>query len=226
MTESLMTETAATTTEGAASSQDAANAQAQGQPTAGESTATQQQATEGQNQDGSTEGTDPVKTDAEEGKPEGAPEKYEFKAPENKSFDPELLNAYSEVAKELNLSQDAAQKMLSTLAPAIEARQMQQIEAVRAEWAESSRTDKEFGGDGLDQNLAVAKKALDQFGSPELRTLLNESGLGNNPEVIRFMFRAGKAISEDRFVGRSEGGVKAGPRTFGDQASALYSNQP
>jgi hypothetical protein len=77
----------------------------------------------------------------------------------------------------------------------------------------------------LAENLSVAKKALDAFGSPELRVLLEQSGLGNNPEVIRFMFRAGKAISEDSFVGRSTGAGKPMPKDFGGFASALYTNQ-
>jgi hypothetical protein len=70
----------------------------------------------------------------------------------------------------------------------------------------------------------VAKKALDAFGTAELRSLLNESGLGNHPEVIRFMFRAGKAISEDSMVTGNKGEARpAGPRSFNDLADALYS---
>jgi hypothetical protein len=70
----------------------------------------------------------------------------------------------------------------------------------------------------------VAKKALDAFGTAELRSLLNESGLGNHPEVIRFMFRAGKAISEDSMVTGTKGEAKsARPRSFNDLADALYS---
>ncbi len=161
-----------------------------------------------------------------EAKPQAAPEKYEFKAPEGKQFDAEVLTAYSEVARELNLSQEAAQRVLDAMAPKMAERQVAQIEAVKAEWANTSKTDKEFGGEKLSENLSTAKKALDAFGTTELRTLLNESGLGNHPEVIRFMVRAGKAISEDRFVAGTKGAAKpAGPRSFNDLADALYSSQ-
>lgn len=155
------------------------------------------------------------------------PEKYDFKAHEGYEFDPSVISAYSEVAKELNLSQEAAQKVLDKMAPALQARQSEQIEAIKNEWADLARGDKEFGGDKLNENLGIARKALDQFGSPELRTLLNESGLGNHPEVVRFFFRAGRAISEDRFVGGTPAAGKgAGGKSFSDLASALYSNQP
>ena len=219
MTESLMTE-AATTTEGNAS-QDAGSAQ----PTGGEQNATQQQADGTQNQQDGQQSSDAGNSDANNEAPKGAPEKYEFTTPEGREYDPGVLNAYSEVAKELNLPQEAAQKMIDKIAPLIEARQIERIESVRTEWAEASKGDQEFGGDKLNENLAVAKKALDKFGSPELRTLLNQSGLGNNPEVIRFMYRAGKSISEDTFVGGSKGNQKNGPKNFNDLASALYSNQ-
>jgi hypothetical protein len=219
MTEMLMTDQAATTTEGTASSQTpASNASTDAAPAG-----TQQQATSGQNQQATQDGQAAGNTD---GKVTGAPEAYEFKAPEGKEFDPEVINSFSDIAKELDLPQDAAQKMIDKLAPKIQERQMQVIEQVRNDWAQQAQTDKEYGGEKLTENLAVAKKALDAFGTPELRSLLNESGLGNNPEVIRFMFRAGKAISEDRFVGGApSGGKSAGPKSFNDAASALYSNQ-
>ena len=226
MTDQLMTE-AATTTEGAAS-QTSNNTSATAEALYGD----KQQASEGQNQVEGQKGSDTGKTEGDaEGKPEGdkpqgAPEKYEFKAPEGREFDAEIIKNFSDVAKELNLPQDAAQKMLDRVAPIIEQRQLQQIEAVRQQWTEQSVSDKEFGGDKLKENLAVAKKALDSFGSPQLRELLEQSGLGSHPEMIRLMYRAGKAISEDKYVGPSSGaGAKGAPKDFGGMASALYSNQ-
>lgn len=152
------------------------------------------------------------------------PEKYEFKAPDGREFDGETIAAYSEVARELGLSQDAAQKLLDRMGPQMAQRQEAQIQAVRDEWRKSATSDREFGGPALAENLSVAKKALDAFGTPELRDLLNTSGLGNHPEVIRLFYRAGKAISEDRFVSGSASTAKArGPMTFDDAANALYS---
>lgn len=153
-------------------------------------TETQSQAAEGE------QGKDPQ----DDGKPQGAPEKYEFATPEGMQFDDAVVGAFGEVAKDLNLSQEAAQKILDKVGPVMAAQQNEALQAASTEWAEASKTDKEFGGDKLNENLAVAKKAMDQFASPELRALLNESALGNNPEVIRMFYRVGKAISEDGFV--------------------------
>lgn len=158
--------------------------------------------------------------------PKGAPEKYEFKPVEGRELDSETMSTFAEVAKEAGLTQDAAQKILDRMAPQMAQRQQAQIEAIRNEWVEASKTDSEFGGEKIAENLATAKKALDQFGTPELRALLNESGLGNHPEIIRLMYRAGKAISEDTYVGRAASvGGKPAPKSFADAAAALYSNQ-
>lgn len=207
----LMTDVpAATTTEGQAASQsatEAATAQPapRGDPAAQQQ---QQQANAGQvNADGQqTEGdAKPEGDKAHEAAQPKAPEKYEFKAQDGVTYDDQVLSNFAEVAKELDLSQDAAQKILDKVAPVMQARQIEAIEAAKTQWAESAKTDKEFGGDKLPENLAVAKKALDTFGTPELRTLLNESGLGNHPEIIRAFYRAGKAISEDSFVAGGKG---------------------
>ena len=186
-----------------------------------DTTATEQAAGDQQTQTTETDTSAQENADGEQqAEKPGAPEKYEFQAPEGQAFDDALLEAYSEVAKELNLSQDDAQKLLDKVAPVMHARQQEQIAQVQEGWAEASRADKEFGGDKLDANLGVAKKALDAFASPELKTLLKDTGLGNNPEVIRFMYRAGKAISEDRIVTGQQ--APGGDKSLADK---LYSNQ-
>jgi hypothetical protein len=178
--------------------------------------------------DAAPAGKEPAPPAAEEAKAPAeapkAPEAYEFKAPEGRVFDSEVMASYSQVAKELNLSQESAQRLLDAVGPKMAERQMAMIEATRNGWADNSKSDREFGGEKLSENLGVAKKALDAFGTTELRTLLNETGLGNHPELIRFMFRAGKAISEDRMVTGAATQAKAGPRSFADLAEALYSN--
>jgi hypothetical protein len=129
--------------------------------------------------------------------PAGAPEKYELSLPEGVQMDESGIKAFSEFAKDINLTQDAAQAMLAKMAPALQSRQNDAMKAAKAGWEAESKADAEFGGEKITENVAVAMKALKQFGTPELSKLLNESGLGNHPEIIRAFYRAGKAISED-----------------------------
>lgn len=165
---------------------------------------------------------DKTEDDKAEDKPQGAPEAYEdFSVPEGVELDAEVLGEFKAVAKELNLPQDAAQKVTDLgvkLAQKWAAESQEATSAMLADWKVQAENDKEFGGDALPANLSVAKKALDQFGSPALSELLNVHRLGDNPEVIRFMVRVGKAISEDTFVG---GGHTTPPQ---NAAKTLFPN--
>lgn len=193
-------------------------------------TDTQQQAETVADQQDSDESSVESETSESE-TPEGAPETYEFNtkvadAPDE--LDPEVITAFGEVAKELDLPQDAAQKVIDKVAPVMQARQAKMVEQVKVDWANDAKADQEFGGENLNANLEIAKSSLKEFGTDALKSLLQESGLGNHPEVIRFMYRAGKAISEDAYVGNSQGANPKNdgiPKDFNGIANALYSNQ-
>jgi hypothetical protein len=153
--------------------------------------------------DGKSEGE---KSEGE--KPDAAkvPDQYEeFTAPEGAKLDADVIGEFKGLAKELGLTQEAAQKVVD-LGPKLlekwQAQQSQQAVEASAKWAEETRKDSEIGSD---ENLAIAQKALTEFGSEELKTLLNGSGLGNHKEVIRAFYRVGKAISEDGFVNGQRG---------------------
>ena len=229
MSETLMTE-ADQTNEGS-TQQPVEEAKTEQSAEATNTEETQQQAETVQDQQDSDESSVESETGEQETTKEGAPEKYEFNAKvadAPNELDPEVLTAFGEVAKELDLPQEAAQKVLDKVAPVMQARQAQEVEKARTEWAERSQSDEEFGGENLNANLEVAKSALNAFGTDPFKQLLQESGLGNHPEVIRFMYRAGKAISEDSYVGNSQGANAKGsniPKDFNGIANALYSNQ-
>ena len=206
-------------------------------PASSDSAATSQQANEGQPAAGDTSAA-AASTEGDKGtdgdKSAGAPEKYEFKAPDNVTLDDGVIAEFSTVAKELGLPQDAAQKVIDKLAPKLAAQNAQAIEQAmikaNTEWLNAAKTDKEFGGEKLDENLAVAVKALDRFGTPELRKLLGKfdaktnptgTGLGNHPEIIRAFVKAGRAISEDKFV---TGGNQP-PKGDRNLAKSLYPTQ-
>jgi hypothetical protein len=138
-----------------------------------------------------------------DGEVTGAPEKYELAAPEGFELEPDTTAAFEGVARELNLTNDQANKLLPLGAQLIEKVQAKQAEAHQqqvAKWAEDAKADKEFGGDKFDASLATALKARDRFATPELKTLMDQTGLGNHPEMVRLFHRIGTAISDDTFV--------------------------
>ena len=144
-----------------------------------------------------------------------APESYEFAMPEGVQLDKTAADEFTTIAKELKLDQATAQKVADVGAKMAQ-RQAEAHTKLVESWTEAVKSDKELGGDKLAENLGVARKALDAFGTPELRDVLNATGFGNHPEVIKAFYKIGKAISEDRFV---TGGAK-GPET--DMAKRMF----
>jgi hypothetical protein len=157
--------------------------------------------------------------DAAKAKPV-VPEKYEeFKMPEGTQRDPEIQAEFATTAKELGLTQEQAQR-LSDLGVKLSLKNTSAMHdalaKARTEWSEASKTDKEIGGEKFAENAAQAKAVFDAFGTPELKTLLIDSGLGDHPEMLRWAHRVSKHISPDKI---HTGRQSAAPT---DAASVMY----
>ena len=152
----------------------------------------------------------------------GAPDTYaDFAMPEGVEPDTAMIDLVSPIFKELGLTQDQAQKLVDFQAAQNKTGAENQVEAfnqMMTQWQTDSRSDNEIGGDKFDENVAIARTAVDKFGTPELKQLLTDHGVGNHPEMIRFMFRVGKLTRED-VPGE---GTNAPGNTPADRVSILY----
>lgn len=149
--------------------------------------------------------------DGKDKKPEGAPEKYEFTTAEGVELDADAMKDFEPVARDLNLTNEQAQKLVDAYPKIMAGVQQRQADAWQKQtegWAESVKTDKEIGGDKLEGNLSAAQRALDQFGTPELKEYLNGTGLGNHPELVKAFIKIGKSMSEDGMVTGKEHGQR------------------
>lgn len=153
--------------------------------------------------------------------PTGAPEQYEaFKLPDGAALDEARITELTALARELQLPQAQAQRVVDAVAKAQLDQRASDIathEAQVAKWAKDAQDDKEFGGAAFAENLAVAKKGLETF-FPELKETLDQLGFGSHPHVIRGFLRIGKAIRPDGFV---PGGPPAPPAPA---AQSFYPN--
>lgn len=184
--------------------------------------------------EGETEG----KT-GEEGdeKPAGAPEAYtDFALPEGATVDPERMAAFQGLAKELNLSQEGAQKLVDAHVAEMRVAAAKPYQAwadQQTEWQGVAKADPEIGGS--DANFAKTKRAAAAFLTPgdtnpyiktaaeaaEFRQALELTGMSNNPAMIRIARRAGLALMEAGPVapGQQAGGKKSA-------AEIMYGNKP
>ena len=173
----------------------------------------------------------------------GAPEAYDVKVPEalaakGMAFDKEVFDLVEPALRDMNLSNAAAQRLADVYAekviPAIVARSeakageatQQHAAAIRKEWADASRADPEIGGADFDKTVDACAQVWDKFGIKKgegIRQLLDESGLGNHPDMLRFLSRVSKGVGEGQFISPSGAGADTRPiwdRVYGQPEPA------
>ena len=151
------------------------------------------------------------------GEGDGSPAELKLTAPEGmENFQGEFDTYSSEASEWMQANPNA------TAADALKWAAERQAEAVTTQtqdmseaftrqietWEGEAKADKDIGGDAFDANLATAKKAIDAFGSDGLKAVLNESGLGSHPEVIKFAVNAGKALADAPVIKTGDGAAK------------------
>lgn len=155
---------------------------------------------------------------------EETPVSYEpFALPEGVEVDTAALAEAQSLFAEARLSQPQAQKLVDLYAGKMNELVQRQISAAESRqkaWVAEVKSDPELGGRRFEAARAAAQKALNRFGTPELRRTLDELWVGNNPQLFRFFVRVGQAVSEDSWVGaRSSAGRPSAAET-------LYPNTP
>lgn len=111
--------------------------------------------------------------------------------------DVDIVTAF---AKENGLSKESAQKLLDSRAAhyaEFKNGQTEFLKTQQTKWLDDSKADKEIGGANWDQSVALAKMPIAKFASPGLKKMLDDSGLGNHPEVIKMFARIGKTMQPD-----------------------------
>jgi hypothetical protein len=175
--------------------------------------------------DESADAGDTEKNDKAADKPDDnelPPEEYaEFAMPEGVEVDSALLDKALPLFKELGMTQANAQKLVDLQAEHVQSfaqTQQDQFSEVITGWADSTKADKEIGGDDFDQNIGIAKTAIEKFGTPELSQFLHDSGAGSHPEIVRMFLKIGKLTQEDQ---PGSGSPVAKARTLSER---LYPN--
>jgi hypothetical protein len=212
------TETTTTTESTTDAATDAAKGTAQDQTSSG--------GTEGETDAGTILGGEAASeegeaADGEEGAAEGAPEAYELTAPEGFTLDEESIAEATPIFKELNLTNEQANKLMPVAAKFAERIQQQgqqailtEVQAQRKAWAEEAKADSQIGGAKWGETESLAARALDTLGYPKgstFRSFLTDSGLGNHPEMIRAMRKVGEMVSEDGDFVRGDAAAQAKP---------------
>ena len=142
--------------------------------------------------------------ESKEEKPAGAPEKYEdFKVPEGFTIDDTAINEFGALAKELNLTQDKAQKLVDYQVKFQQANMAKldaQVKKQSDDWA--AETLKAYKR----EDLADARRGF-KSAPKEVQEMLAACGFDNHKSFVEFFAKVGKSIKEDKFeMGKGKGG--------------------
>jgi hypothetical protein len=124
-----------------------------------------------------------------------APEKYALKLPEGGRLSERAIGYVERIAREVDLSNEDAQKVLAYMG--------EQNGALSAEYLAATKADKDVGGDKLEASQTVARQAIARVrpdGHPRREAfikMLNETSLGNQVEFVAFCADLGKLMAED-----------------------------
>ncbi len=150
---------------------------------------------------------EPVKEEpqAEAKKPD--PE-FDIRLPDNSPLTVDDRDQLVAFAKEHKMNKDQAQAILDRESNAVNEFAVAQKEMVveKAElWKQEVIADKELGGEKFNENISLAQTVIKTYGTENLKGLLDVSGLGNHPEVVRLFSRIGRTMSQDQLVNATVG---------------------
>ena len=157
------------------------------------------------------------------------PVQYNFK--EEYGFSAEDNTKLTDVFKKAKLSQEQADILLNayhgdlTNAGQILEQELQTaIVNQRNTWANQVKADNELGGQNFANTKLNIGRVMQQFGTPELKNFLNESGLGYNPDFVRFMNKVGTMIGNDSNFINSNGAIPTEQEKHEQMLRNLYPN--
>ena len=134
------------------------------------------------------------------GRPETA-DKYEFTRPDLPAgieYDEAQEKTFREAAHTLGLSQSQAKALFDDFNQNAVKAHKEYSDALEKTKEEAVVELKKDWGEKFDGNVEVARRAMSEFGGPEVVRFMETSGLGNNPILVKLFNQIGIAMSEDK----------------------------
>jgi hypothetical protein len=157
----------------------------------------------------------------------GVPEKleeYKIETSKDAGLKEEFLNQYKEQAHKLGVLPKQAQALLDWFSGTNKAEldrmteestrtQQERMEELKKEW-----------GEGYEKNILKAQAAFKEFGDDDVKSYLEETGLGNDPKLIKLFSKIGDTLSEDKLRGNEYTSSGMTPKEAEDKFNAMVSD--
>ena len=145
--------------------------------------------------------------------------------PETFKLDETLSTEFLKVATDANLPKEQAQALLKLHVTQMEAAQQAQLAAwntTQSDWQNQIKADPEIGGARLPDVLSTCAKAIDEFGTPEVRKALDETGAGNHPAILKMIHKMAEALVKEGTPLVPPNNSRATPGKPSSLGAALY----
>lgn len=137
------------------------------------------------------------------GLPEKA-EEYKVSAPKDAGLDEKFLKSFTENAHKAGVLPKQAEKLLGWYGDMVKGIQEEQKTNQALEAEQTTNSLKREWGAAFNEKIIRAQSAVREFGGEELMGFLNETGLGNNPVMIKLFDKLGGLVKEDSVAGREK----------------------
>jgi hypothetical protein len=134
------------------------------------------------------------------------------------------MGGFKELALKHGVPPEAAAEFLAMHAEVA----TQGVAALQQQWVETQKnwTNEvlswpEYQGERKAQTDAILGRVMEEYGTPEVRSVLNESGIGNNPHLVRFILNLahglveGEPMTPGKVIPAKPNGQAGGPSRVG-----------
>ena len=138
-------------------------------------------------------------------------------------YAPESTEDFRQLAHQIGLNNDQANVLFDAYVNAMAGQQEHEQSAFEQFEVENTQAlQKEWGG-AFDKNVELARRAFMNFATPEAVEIMEQTGLGNHPEILKVFSRIGELLQEDSVLPGSSTPVLGGMNPA--QAQETFNNK-
>jgi len=142
-------------------------------------------------------------------------------------YEPEQTENYRQFAHQLGLNNQQAETIFQAYQQDIAEREEASQQQFEQFEVDNLSTLQQEWGDEFNHNLEMARRAFMNFATPEAVKVIEETGMGNHPELLKVFARIGEVLAEDSVLPGSNNAVLGGmnPANAQEEINSLLNDK-
>ena len=142
-------------------------------------------------------------------------------------FQPEQTENFRQFAHQLGLNNQQAETIYQAYQQDIAERDQASQQQFEQFEVDNLSTLQQEWGDEFNHNLEMARRAFMNFATPEAVKVIEETGMGNHPELLKVFARIGEVLAEDSVLPGSNNAVLGGmnPANAQEEINSLLNDK-